>query len=121
MTARLLIVEDERAIRLALSGLLRREGYEVDAVSDGREAVKRVRSGRRYRLAVLDLTMRDVGGAEALAAIRPVVPELPVILISGFTADEVEERGVVAGGGVTVLQKPFRLFELTDAVSAVAR
>ena len=94
-------------------------GFQVEAVADGRDAVKRIRDGKRYRLIVLDLTMREVGGAEALAAIRRMASAIPVILISGFATEEVEERGVVEDARLNILQKPFRLSELTDAVSMV--
>ena len=113
-----LLADDEDAVRASVGAMLEGLGFEVDAVADGRNAVERVQSGRRYRLAVLDVTMREVGGAEALAAIRRVKPDLPVVLMSGYAADEVGERVGKAGGRVSILQKPFRLAELSDVVGA---
>ena len=58
---RLLIVEDERAIRLALSGLLRREGYEVEQAEAGAEAIRRL-AAEPFDLVLTDLALGE--GAE---------------------------------------------------------
>jgi PAS domain S-box-containing protein len=112
-----LLADDEVEVQVVTGAMLEGLGFRVDAVSDGREAVERVRSGRRYRLAVLDLTMRDVGGAQALAEIKGLAPELPVVLMSGYSRDEVEGIGG-ATGPAGFLQKPFRLSDLAERVRA---
>jgi signal transduction histidine kinase/CheY-like chemotaxis protein len=111
-----LLADDEEDVRAAVGAMLEGLGFRVDAVADGREAVGRVRAGRAYRLAVLDLTMREVGGAEALREIQRLAPGLPVVLMSGYSLDEVAARVGGSGGPAGVLPKPFRLSDLAEQV-----
>ncbi len=109
----MLLADDEAEVRSVVGAMLEGLGFRVDAVADGKEAVDRVRAGRDYRLAILDLTMREVGGAEALRELTRLAPGLPVVLMSGYSLDEVEGR---VGGSAAVLQKPFRLTEQADQI-----
>jgi signal transduction histidine kinase/CheY-like chemotaxis protein len=113
-----LLADDEDEVQAVVGAMLEGLGFRVDAVADGREAVARVRAGGRYRLALLDLTMRAVGGAEALAEIKRLAPGLPVVLMSGYSPDEVAGVGGATGPG-GFLQKPFRLSDLAEQVRAV--
>ena len=82
MKARILIVEDERAIRLALSGLLRREGYETDQAENGEEAILAL--GRdAYDLVLTDLALGSgVSGMDVLRTARERQSETPVVMIT---------------------------------------
>jgi CheY-like chemotaxis protein len=80
---RLLIADDEETFLRATADLLRREGYEVDAVADGESALERVRS-TPYDLLISDLEMP---GNEDLALIKEVATAaggLPIIIVTGF-------------------------------------
>jgi len=65
MPGRILVVDDEKAILVALRGLFTKEGYEVDTASSGEEAVKKIEGGR-FHLVVTDLSMDGISGMQVL-------------------------------------------------------
>lgn len=105
---KVLVADDEPAIRNACRRLLLRMGFEVDVANDGRDALERFKEDpKKYALVLLDLTMPGTGGAEAFAEMKRIHPESRVILMSGFSRDDVDERmrnGVMPDA---FLPKPF--------------
>jgi CheY-like chemotaxis protein len=81
--AMILIADDNRNIREYCRGELEDEGYQVVVAQDGGEAV-RLTSRLRPQLVVLDMCMPGVDGLEALARIKRIEPELPVIFFTSF-------------------------------------
>ena len=113
-----LVADDEAVVRRAARRALERAGHEVVEAVDGREAVAVFRAhADRVGCVLLDLTMPGLGGEAALAAIREVRADVPVVLTSGW-ADQ--DEAPVAGDrdGVTFLPKPFGPGELVAAVKA---
>jgi CheY-like chemotaxis protein len=80
----LLVVEDDRAIREALRGILQTEGYQVEVASNGREALDRLEGGLRPALLILDLLMPVLDGRELCfeLSLQPELADLPVVVIS---------------------------------------
>jgi DNA-binding response OmpR family regulator len=118
MPHHLLIADDEPALLRSLGYALRRQGYEVDAVSDGASALQQARTGE-YDLAILDVMMPALNGVEVCRAVR-ATSELPIILISA--KDSVND--VVAGleaGADDYVRKPFSLPVLLARVAALLR
>ncbi len=111
-----LLVDDEEAILETSRIALERLGLEVLLARDGLEALAQVeRHGARLSLVLLDLTMPRMDGREALLAIQKRRPELPILLCSGFSA---QEAPIPQGTGrVTFLQKPYTLKALRKAVT----
>jgi len=106
MTARLLLVEDERAIRLALSGLLRREGFEVDQVEDGASALRRL-AEQAFDLVLTDLALGDgPSGMDVLRAARREQPETPVVMITAHGSEAIAVEAMKLGAEDYV-PKPF--------------
>jgi DNA-binding NtrC family response regulator len=104
--ARLLIVEDERAIRLALSGLLRREGYDVEQAEAGAEAVARL-GGEAFDLVLTDLALGDgPSGMDVLRASRAAQPETPVVMITAHGSEKIAVEAMKLGAEDYV-PKPF--------------
>ncbi|MBI4912512.1 MAG: CHASE domain-containing protein [Acidobacteria bacterium] len=104
---RILVVDDEPAVRTAASDLLAGLGFEVVQAGDGEEAVGLFGAAREpFRAVLMDLTMPRMGGLEAARQIRARNPQTPVLFISGFTEQELlrTEDGVAPGA---FLQKPF--------------
>jgi len=115
-TGRILVVEDEEAVRELLDRALRRLGYETILCADGlaAEAVAREQAGR-IDLVILDLIMPRLGGAETFARLRAIASDLPVIIASGFSQNEAVEE-LLRGGAVGFLAKPYQLGQLSRAV-----
>jgi DNA-binding NtrC family response regulator len=96
-TPRVLIVEDEPGIRLALSGLLRREGYEVAQASDGREAEKLLKAGM-YDLVLTDLALGSgPSGMDVLACAREAAPDCPVVMITAHGNEKIAVEAMRRG------------------------
>lgn len=112
MARRILVVDDERDVQALVSMVLERQGYEVEAASDGREALEKI--GRhRPDLIVLDLMMPEIDGWGVLERLRAQQGPPPrVVLLSAYAHDpNTRQRGLDAGA-CACLGKPFRLPEL---------
>jgi len=109
--ARLLIVEDERAIQLALSGLFRRQGHEVSLADDGEAALARLRD-EAFDLVLTDLALgRGPSGMEVLRAARELRPETAVVMITAHGSEKLAVEAMKAGAEDYV-PKPFDNDEL---------
>jgi two-component system cell cycle sensor histidine kinase/response regulator CckA len=116
-----LVAEDEPVVRDLILTTLRRAGYQAVAVADGRKAMELIgREGEAIDVLVSDVIMPHVGGLELVDQVRAVRPDLPIILISGYSL-KLPPAGTV-GEGVILLQKPFTAQRLTEAIrQAMAR
>ncbi len=105
--ARVLVVDDEEAVREAAQLSLERVGYRVATAASGAEAVTRLREDpSAFDLVLLDLTMPDLGGEGTFRALRRLRADLPVLLTSGYDASEAARRMRVEGLWA-FLPKPF--------------
>jgi CheY-like chemotaxis protein len=105
--SRLLVVDDEEGVRLVLRRLLEREGYAVEVAHDAAAATALLEAGIPGLAGVLlDLTMPGVPSEEVAVALRTTNPEAPLLLMSGYSQEELAERQR-ALGAVGWLQKPF--------------
>ena len=113
---RILVVEDEDNIAIALDYLMSREGYAHDRVANGGEAMARIRS-TRPDLVLLDVMLPEVSGFEICQDIR-LDPDLAQVKILMMTArgSAVERRKGLALGADGFISKPFELQELRDEV-----
>ena len=117
---RILVVDDERAVRESLRRALELEGYEIELAGDGNEALSRLESSEEPDAMILDVLMPGVDGLEVCRRIRGTGSKLPVLMLTART--EVEDR--VAGldaGADDYLTKPFALEELLARVRALLR
>ncbi len=111
---RILVADDDAVIREGLRRILSGEGYEVEAVSNGSAALKRL-DQESFKLLITDLKMPGMSGLEVLQAIRICQPELPVVLITGYAAiDNAVEA--MKNGATDYLSKPFGNDELISKV-----
>lgn len=95
--ARILVVDDERAVRRYVSRVLGSEGYAVHEAADGTEALELVRAEPDGRnLVVSDIVMPRCNGVELHETIAGFAATLPVILMSGYAAAELAARGIPA-------------------------
>jgi CheY-like chemotaxis protein len=115
----ILFADDDPPIRTIGRRILEHLGFRVILASGGRNAVEEFgRYPDDISLVILDLTMPEMSGAEALHEIRRIRPQIPVILTSGFGEQDVLER--VAQASIDgFLKKPFRTEDLSDLVRSV--
>jgi excisionase family DNA binding protein len=104
---RVLVVDDEASIRDLLSKTLALAEYDVDLAPDGRTAVERLRIVP-YDLLITDLKMPGVDGLAVIREARRLKPDIPVIIITGFSseASAIEAVNIGVSGYLT---KPFRI------------
>jgi PAS domain S-box-containing protein len=113
--ARILIVDDERAVRQVARLALERRGCVVTALPDGRSAMEWLDAHPGAAdLLLLDLAMPVCGGEVVLAHVRDRHPAIKVVCSSGYSEGEASER--FGPGAATFLQKPYTVAQLLDAV-----
>jgi two-component system response regulator MprA len=117
---RILVVDDEPAVREALRRALQLEGYEVELASEGAEALDRIHSDTGIDAALLDVSMPRLDGLETCRRLRAEGNALPVLMLTA--RDEVADRvaGLDAGADDYVV-KPFALEELLARLRALLR
>jgi PAS domain S-box-containing protein len=115
----ILVVEDEEGVREVAERMLQEIGFQTIGAGDGREALDIMETvGDRVTAVLLDVSMPHMGGAETLRRLRAIRPELPVLMMSGYTEQSVAPRFGDSGPGPTAfLQKPF----LAEDLIAVLR
>ena len=114
---KLLIVDDQKGIRLLLDEVFSREGFETVLAANGMEALREV------ELAVpdcvlLDMKMPGIDGLEVLKRIKLGWPEIPVIMMTAYGEIELTEDALKTGA-VKYFTKPFDIYEVRDAVNAI--
>jgi two-component system cell cycle sensor histidine kinase/response regulator CckA len=102
-----LLVDDDARVRTVTELLLRDIGFDVLASATGRDAIREFeRHETDVRLVVLDVTMPDLAGDQVLGELRRRRPDVPVLLCSGYSADEMRAR-FSPEDLATFLQKPY--------------
>jgi two-component system response regulator MprA len=117
---KILVVDDERAVRESLRRALELEGYEIELAGDGQEALYRLRSETEPDAVILDVLMPRLDGLEVCRRLRRNGSRIPVLMLTA--RDEVEDRvsGLDAGADDYVT-KPFALEELLARMRALLR
>ena len=115
----ILFCDDEPGIRKAGRIILEGAGYTVIAVGSGEEAVQTVRAHPElFSLAILDVMMPGMSGTDAAAAIRKVVPGIPVLFITGFSGASIPPAAQ-REPGTALLRKPYTRTELVAEVERI--
>jgi PAS domain S-box-containing protein len=115
----ILVVEDEEGVREVAERILQEIGFQTITAEDGRRALEVMDEvGDRVTAVLLDLSMPRMGGAETFRRLRALRPELPILMMSGYTEQVVAPQFSGSGPGITgFLQKPF----LAEDLIAVLR
>jgi two-component system, OmpR family, response regulator MprA len=117
---RVLVVDDEPALRGALERALRLEAYEVELAADGREALDRLAGPTPPDAVVLDVAMPHVDGLEVCRRLRDAGDRTPVLMLTARDAVDDRVAGLDAGAD-DYLVKPFALKELKARLRALLR
>jgi PAS domain S-box-containing protein len=116
-----LLVDDEPLVLELGKQMLEMLGFDVLPANDGVEAMAVCEANRdRIRLAVLDINMPRMGGRETVERLHGMVPDLPVLVASGFTESQAREKlgdAPVAG----FIKKPFRIEQLRETIETIFR
>ena len=117
MSASVLIVDDEKNIRLTVSATLKSMKCQIDAAINGEEALAKI-AQKEYDVILLDIKMPGMDGMTVLERIRTIAPNVSVMMITahGTVANAVE---AMKSGAVDFLQKPFTPDEIRQAVALV--
>lgn len=116
---RILIVDDETAIRRALRPPLVELGFQVAEVSRGEEALQALRAAA-YDVVLLDINMPGIGGIETLRRIRGFAPRLPVLMLT-VRDDEEDKVEALDMGADDYVTKPFSTRELIARIRSAVR
>lgn len=116
---KVLMVDDEQAIRLAVRMALRREGMKVTEAADGAEALELLQR-EKFQLVILDVMMGHMGGYEVLQTMRANGDHTPVMMLSG-KSDEMDQVLGLGFGADSYLTKPFHTAVLIQTAKALLR
>src|SRR3954454_10476942 len=119
MSARVLIADDDRAIREALTRALALEGYDVVQANDGNTALSLIESAKPD-VAILDVMMPNIDGLTVCRVLRAERNRLPVLMLTARTEPPDRVAGLDAGAD-DYLAKPFDLDELLARLRALLR
>ncbi len=114
--ARILIAEDEDALRRFVSRALQMDGHEVVEVADGAEGLHCLRDGERYDLLLSDIRMPELDGIALAHTAALEFPGTKILLMTGF-AEQRERADNLARIVVDVVPKPFSLPDIRYAVA----
>ncbi|MGA2735316.1 MAG: response regulator [Syntrophobacteraceae bacterium] len=117
MPKRILVVDDDQMVLMALGELLKPEGYEVNMVSSGSEALKRL-DENGYDLLLLDIIMPLMDGFELCRKVRgkEKYKETPIVFLTAKSREEDKISGLAAGANL-FLSKPISPEKLLDIIS----
>jgi two-component system cell cycle sensor histidine kinase/response regulator CckA len=118
---RVLVIDDEYAVRNVLGLSLSHLGYEVETAASGLEGVQKFEQDPEgFRLVILDLLMPGLSGEEVFNRLRALRPSVAVLIVSGFSSEHVVQR-ILEDGGRDFIQKPFSMEVLSEKVRGCIR
>ena len=117
MTMHVLVVDDEEQVRNLAVRILARAGYAVRSAASASQALDVV-AEEPIDLVVTDVVMPGLSGIDLLTELRRRNPALPVVLVTGGSAEPERTAEVIEHGACTVVHKPYTHSELTDAVAS---
>ena len=112
--ARILVVDDEDAIRTLFQDVLGEQGHRVITARDGAAGLELVKQ-HEFDLVFIDLKMPGMSGAEFFRQVTAIKPNLPVIIITGYPDSDLMAQAL-AQGPLGVMYKPFGDQDITGAV-----
>ncbi len=117
MPGRVLVVDDEKAMVLALKGLLTKEGYQVETASSGEDALRSIETGD-FHVVVTDLSMNGMSGMDLLEKARHVSPDIALIMMTAYGSEKIAVQAMKLGAADYV-PKPFDNDEMRVIVRRV--
>lgn len=110
----ILIVDDELLTLRTMSALLKEEGYIVHTASDANEAIAKVQEVF-VDIIFMDIKLPGINGIEAFKKIKQIAPQIPVVLMTAYSMDELIREGY-SEGALSCIYKPFQIKDVIDLV-----
>ena len=118
LALRILLVDDDKLIRMSIPAMLESLGHQVQTAEGGREALELFAAGLDVDLVILDLKMPDLSGAETLPLLLALRPGQVVLLATGYS-DQDSNHLMEGRPNVTFIRKPFTLTEINERLANV--
>ncbi|RLB11761.1 MAG: hypothetical protein DRG63_12610 [Deltaproteobacteria bacterium] len=117
MAKRILVVDDDEMVLIALNELLSPKGYEVETVAGGKEALERL-ADHSYDLLMFDVIMPEMDGFELCKRVRQIkeYSKTPIVFLTAKSAEEDKVRGLEAGANL-FLSKPISPEKLLSIIA----
>ena len=112
--ARILVIDDDVAVRKSHEVVLKANGYEVDVAETGKEAIAKSKA-KLYNLALVDLRLPDMDGIELLTAMRDTTPKMVKIIITGYPSLDNSIEAVNRGADGYIV-KPYSMENLLRTI-----
>lgn len=112
-----LLAEDEPMLRQVVAVTLRVEGFVVLEAGDGTDALEIVQSGQEIDVLLTDVRMPGLNGYQLAAASLAMRPSMPVILMTGYTDEEMPDA--IRDAAIPMIRKPFDFAKLGESVREV--
>jgi len=114
MSARILLVDDDRLLREIIGEYLSSRGYDVDLAEDGEHALAKFSPGR-YQLALIDMVMPGMSGLELMSELLKQDEKIFCLIMTGYPTIDSAYQSMVEGASDYII-KPFQLIELLNIV-----
>jgi two-component system response regulator HydG len=114
---KVLVVDDQRVLRLSLAGIIEYQWYEVTDVEDGYQAIEAVRESN-YDLVFMDIKMPGINGVQAFREIKKINPDSVVVMMTGFAVEDLV-KDALEEWAFTVVYKPFELERVITLIDSV--
>lgn len=115
---KILVVDDDEAVRLVTFEMLKRLGFDVTTADCGERALEQT-SHQSFDLVLLDLAMPTMSGMEVFSSLREKEPEARVIFMTGYSKEEFSDVLAANQETTSVLSKPFPMQELKSSVETM--
>lgn len=117
MSRRIMVVDDDAALRYTLKEILEDEGRDVVAAEDGYQAIKQA-SENKLSLIFMDIQMPGINGVEAFMEIKEILPDCVVVMMTGFAVEDLVKKALTEGA-YTVLHKPIAIERVLEILEQV--
>lgn len=114
---RVLLVEDEDPVRMVAERALTRQGYQVTPARNGEEGLELVQDGGEFDIVVSDVVMPMLDGPAMAREIRKIVPDMPVLFMSGYAEEQLRQE--IGLANAWFMPKPFSVQQLSEKVAEV--
>ena len=114
MTGRIMVVDDDSALRVTMREILMDHGWDVIVAEDGFQAIAKASQGP-IALILMDVQMPGMNGVDAFMAIKEIVPDCHVVIMTGHAVGSLIEKAL-SEGAKTVLSKPVSIERLLGIV-----